>query len=104
MPHQCPTNDEGKTRAAIPWGCLHSVIGGPLVGHSSFSSAGGAFVICDSQGGSYPPRLQGLHRQMRHAPFAAPTTGPYFFTAPMKYSLHPGWNRHIGGSSGRISF
>src|SRR5262249_12352737 len=54
-------------------------------------------------GGSPPPLLHGLHRQIRHVPFAQPTTGPYFLTAPMKYSLHPGSNRHIGGNSGRIS-
>src|SRR5262249_29890570 len=30
MPHQCPTNDEGS------WGSSRFVIGGALVGHSSF--------------------------------------------------------------------
>src|SRR5438067_13722486 len=33
MPHQCPTNDERKAGAALS----SFVIGGALVGHSSFS-------------------------------------------------------------------
>ena len=55
------------------------------------------------QGGSYPPSQNGLHRHTRHTPFAPPTTGPYLRTARIMYSLHPGWNRHVGGSSGRTT-
>ena len=55
-------------------------------------------------GGSYPPLQNGLHRQIRQTPLAAPFTGPYLRTDRMKYSLLPGVNRHIAGNSGRIRY
>ena len=37
------------------------------------------------------PGLNGWQRQMRHRPFGTPRHGPYFRTARIMYSLHPGW-------------
>src|SRR5262249_48333355 len=46
MPHQCPTNDEGKDIAGPSPRVFSSfVLGGALVGHSSFPVVGGALVI-----------------------------------------------------------
>jgi len=50
-------------------------------------------LIVDSQpihGGSYPPALKGLQRQMRQTPLQPPLTGPCLCTARMKYSLQLG--------------
>jgi hypothetical protein len=41
-------------------------------------------------GGSYPPALNGLQRQMRHTPLHPPLIGPCLCTARMKYSLQLG--------------
>src|SRR5207253_5704443 len=43
-----------------------------------------------AHGGSYPPGLNGLQRQMRQTPLQPPFTGPCLFTARMKYSLQLG--------------
>ncbi len=54
-------------------------------------------------GGSMPPRLNGLQRQIRHRPFNDPQTAPYFCTAWMKYVLHDGSNRQTFPYSGLIA-
>src|SRR6476620_10629060 len=40
MPHQCPTNDEGKRRSGFAVRVSSFVIGGALVGHSSLAEWG----------------------------------------------------------------
>src|SRR5207249_443773 len=50
---ECPTNAPPMTKERHRAECLSFVIGGALVGHSSFA-ASGAFVICNPFLSSYP--------------------------------------------------
>jgi hypothetical protein len=79
--------DDGLTHQKL----LLEILWTPMRWNQPSSSLCRQFATAaDGHGGSYPPAVQGLQRQMRYIPLQAPRTGPYFRTARMKYSLQLG--------------
>ena len=52
--------------------------------------------------GSWPPRLNGLHRAIRQHPSAIPRMTPYFDIAWTVYSEQDGWKRHTAGRNREV--